>query len=90
MLENQEVLSVPDTPETRRIWLSDFADAWIRTTLRKLLEGRYAELIVSFSAAGDDAFEFEESGKQAGAYGQPWFYPRLVAYGYFWFSEGIT
>jgi hypothetical protein len=19
---------------------------------------------------------------------QPWFYPRLVAYGYFWFSEG--
>jgi hypothetical protein len=20
--------------------------------------------------------------------GQPWFYPRLVAYGYFWLSEG--
>jgi hypothetical protein len=40
------------------------------------------------SADGGDAIEFERAASQTGAQGQPWFYPRLVAYGYFWFSEG--
>ena len=34
------------------------------------------------------AIKFERAASPTGAQGQPWFYPRLVAYGYFWFSEG--
>jgi hypothetical protein len=34
MLENQEVLSVPDTPENRQLWLCDFRSAELRDTLR--------------------------------------------------------
>jgi hypothetical protein len=40
------------------------------------------------SADGGDAIEFERAASQTAVQGQPWFYPRLVAYGYFWFSEG--
>ena len=29
----------------------------------------------------------KERQARHGAQGQPWFYPRLVAYGYFWLSE---
>jgi hypothetical protein len=32
--------------------------------------------------------EFERAASRTGAQGQPWFYRRLVAYRYFWFSEG--
>jgi hypothetical protein len=45
-------------------------------------------ILVSFSADGDDAIEFGESGKRAGCFrGNHGSYPRLVAYGYFWLSE---
>ena len=43
---------------------------------------------VSFSADGDDAVEFERAASELMLQRQPWFYPRLVAYGYFWLSEG--
>ena len=45
-------------------------------------------MLVSFLADGGDAIEFERAASQTDAQGQPWFYPRLVAYGYFWLSEG--
>jgi len=48
----------------------------------------WLSIVVSFSVDGGDAIEFERAASQTGAQGQPWFYPRLVAYGYFWFSEG--
>src|ERR1700675_3348077 len=41
-----------------------------------------------FSAVGGQVIEFERAASRTGAQGQPWFYRRLVAYGYFWFSEG--
>jgi hypothetical protein len=45
-------------------------------------------MLVSFSADGDDAIEFERAASKVGDFQrQPWFYPRLVAYGYFWLSE---
>jgi hypothetical protein len=44
-------------------------------------------MVVSFSAEGDDAIGFERAASGLVASRQPWFYPRLVAYGYFWLSE---
>jgi hypothetical protein len=44
-------------------------------------------ILLSFSAEGDDAVEFERAASELVLQWQPWFYPRLVAYGYFWFSE---
>jgi hypothetical protein len=52
MERNGGVLSVPDTPETRRLWLSDFTDAWIRNTLRSLLDAGFAELILKDNERG--------------------------------------
>jgi hypothetical protein len=40
------------------------------------------------SADGGVVIEFQRAASQTAIQGQPWFYPRLVAYGYFWFSEG--
>jgi hypothetical protein len=46
-------------------------------------------MLISFLRAdGGDAIEFERAASQTAVQGEPWFYPRLVAYGYFWFSEG--
>ena len=39
-------------------------------------------------ADGGDAIEFERAASETGAQGQPWFYLRLVAYGFFRLSEG--
>jgi hypothetical protein len=44
-------------------------------------------ILLSFSADGDDAVEFERATSEMVLQRQPWFYPRLVAYGYFWLSE---
>jgi hypothetical protein len=41
----------------------------------------------SFSG-GDSARRFLKLGASDSTPWQPWFYPRLVAYRYFWFSEG--
>jgi hypothetical protein len=38
-------------------------------------------------SGGDGARRFLKLGKRFDSW-QPWFYPRLVAYRYFWFSEG--
>jgi hypothetical protein len=43
-------------------------------------------ILVSFSADGDAAVESERAASEMVSW-QPWFYPRLVAYGYFWLSE---
>ena len=46
-------------------------------------------MLISFlRAEGGDAIEIERAASQTAVQGQPWFYPRLVAYGYFWLSEG--
>jgi hypothetical protein len=34
-----------------------------------------------------DALGFESVASERVLHRQPWFYPRLVAYGYFWLSE---
>jgi hypothetical protein len=34
------------------------------------------------------AIEFAKAASGDWFFGQPWFYPRLVAYRYFWLSEG--
>ena len=44
-------------------------------------------ILVSFSADGYDAVGFERATSELVLERQPWFYPRLVAYGYFWLSE---
>jgi hypothetical protein len=44
-------------------------------------------ILLSFSADGDDVGEFERAASELALQRQPWFYPRLVAYGYFWLSE---
>jgi hypothetical protein len=44
-------------------------------------------ILVSFSADSDAGRRVSESSKRDGVSWQPWFYPRLVAYGYFWLSE---
>jgi hypothetical protein len=43
--------------------------------------------ILSFSADGDEAVGFERAASGMTLRGQPRFYPRLVACGYFWLSE---
>jgi hypothetical protein len=43
--------------------------------------------LMSFSTDDDDAVEFERAASEWVLQRQPWFYPRLVAYGYFWLSE---
>jgi hypothetical protein len=63
MDENGGVLPVPDTPETRLLWLSDFTDAWIRNTLRKLLEAGFAELILKDNQRG---FRLTTLGRMCG------------------------
>ena len=45
-------------------------------------------ILISFLLDGGDAIEFERATSELVTQGQPWFYPRLVAYGYFWLSEG--
>ena len=47
----------------------------------------FLSILVTFSADRDAARRALESSKRDGASWQPWFYPRLVAYGYFWLSE---
>jgi hypothetical protein len=47
----------------------------------------FLSILVSFSADRDAVRRVLESGKRDGASWQPWFYPRLVAYGYVWLSE---
>ena len=49
--------------------------------------GCWLSMRLSFSAAGDDAVEFERAASELVLPRQPWFYPRLVAYGYFWLSQ---
>jgi len=43
--------------------------------------------LMSFSTDDDDAVECERAASELVLQRQPWFYPRLVAYGYFWLSE---
>ena len=45
-------------------------------------------ILVSFSADGDMLSSWRERQASVVASRQPWFYPKLVAYGYFWLSEG--
>ena len=44
MGENGRVLLVPDTPETRRLWLSDFREQELRDVLRTLLDAGFVQL----------------------------------------------
>jgi hypothetical protein len=37
-----------------------------------------------------DALGFDRAAGEQAIQSQPRFYPKLVAYGYFWLSEGIT
>jgi hypothetical protein len=46
-------------------------------------------VLMSFSADDGDAVEFERAASELVLQRQPWFYPRLVAYGYFWLSERV-
>jgi hypothetical protein len=48
---------------------------------------KWLSILVSFSADGEDGFGFERAARELVHERQPWFYPRLVAYGYFWLSE---
>jgi hypothetical protein len=61
----------------------------IQPTVVSLLWRKFGllSILVSFSADGDDAIEFERAQASWLLPRQPWFYPRLVAYGYFWLSE---
>lgn len=40
-------LPVPDTPETRELWLSDFRDEELRYVLRMLLEAGFVEMTLN-------------------------------------------
>jgi len=44
MGENGRVLLVPDTPETRRLWLSDFREEELRDVLRTLLDAGFVQM----------------------------------------------
>jgi hypothetical protein len=48
--------------------------------------------VLAFSAdslcRGDDAFRFLTQTSRVVVHCQPWFYLRLVAYSFFWLSEG--
>lgn len=44
MGENGRVLVVPDTPETRRLWLSDFREQELRDVLRTLLDAGFVQM----------------------------------------------
>jgi hypothetical protein len=57
------------------------------TVVSLLWRSCWLSILLSFSAEGDDAVEFERAASELVLQWQPWFYPRLVAYGYFWFSE---
>jgi hypothetical protein len=70
--------------DRRARWFLD-----IQPTVVSLLWRKFGllSILVSFSADGDDAIEFERAQASWLLPRQPWFYPRLVAYGYFWLSE---
>jgi hypothetical protein len=57
------------------------------TVVSLLWRSCWLSILLSFSADGDDAVEFERAASELVLQRQPWFYPRLVAYGYFWLSE---
>ena len=57
------------------------------TVVSLLWRSCWLSILLSFSADGDDAVEFERAASELVLERQPWFYPRLVAYGYFWLSE---
>jgi len=44
MGQNGRVLLVPDTPETRRLWLSDFREEELRDVLRTLLDAGFVQM----------------------------------------------
>jgi len=45
-------LTVPDTPETRKLWLSDFRDEEVRCVLRTLLEAGFVEMTLNGKERG--------------------------------------
>jgi hypothetical protein len=49
---NGEMLAMPDTPETRSLWLGDFSDQELRDILRKLLDVGFVELILKDNERG--------------------------------------
>jgi len=69
-------------PEAR--FLSRDPAHWSFTSLEKF---GLLSILVSFSADGDAVVEFKRAASELLLPRQPWFYPRLVAYGYFWLSE---
>jgi hypothetical protein len=46
MLENRGVRAVPDTPENRQLWLSDFRNEELLDTLRTLLDAGFVQMIL--------------------------------------------
>jgi hypothetical protein len=52
MVENSGVLAVPDTPETRQIWLGDFREEELRDVLRTLLDAGIVQMILKGSDRG--------------------------------------
>jgi len=49
---NGEMLAMPDTPETRSLWLGDFSDQELRDILRRLLDVGFVELILKDNERG--------------------------------------
>jgi hypothetical protein len=44
MGEDEKALTIPDTPETRRLWLSDFREEELRVVLRRLLDAGFVQM----------------------------------------------
>jgi|SRR5215475_5652868 len=51
---------VPDTPETRELWLSDFRDEELRYVLRMLLEAGFVEMTLNGKERGFAPRSLEE------------------------------
>jgi hypothetical protein len=79
---------------------SVWPNAWLQNNIAPLISSPTFQkdglLIIVFDEAETNdsthggGIEFESAASETGTQGQPWFYPRLVAYGYFWFSGGIA
>jgi hypothetical protein len=70
--------------DRRRDFVLEIQPTEVFTSLEKL---GLLSILVSFSADGDAVVESREQQASWLLPRQPWFYPRLVAYGYFWLSE---
>jgi hypothetical protein len=70
--------------DRRRDFVLEIQPTEVFTSLEKF---GLLSILVSFSTDGDAVVESREQQASWFLPRQPWFYPRLVAYGYFWLSE---